>query len=489
MNKHLIIFLLAMVGTIPAIAQNEDSFEAYRKGIKDSFHTFQKKLLDDYDKYLEGVWTKYDAFRGEERSPLPKPRKAPLAENAAEQPSIIQIPVPSKPEPETLPSDKKPDTSLFTSPVIPTQDWDSFDFYSISVKVPDVRFKDNSGLFRTKDFAVLWRAYSDNKIAKKVIPALQQCAARCNLNDWFIFDLVRSYVDHVFATAEPEMRISLRHYLLSHWGYDVRIGIEDTEQPILLAAIVQMVYARTYTEIDGQRYYLFHDSRYNEDTNRNISFRTCELPSNAEKGYPIDLIIHKELTIPYLPHPYTFNYGGLAIKGEVNANLMPMLYHYPQMPIGCYAQSIVNKNIHNEVVEQLHRQLTGMPQQKAVDTLLHFVQSAFEYATDDEQHGFEKPYFFEEVLFYPQCDCEDRSIFYAYLLWHVLGVENQLIGYPGHEAVAVHLNTPIQGDGYSYNDRTFYISDPTYIGAVTGMCMPDYRNEQPEIEFYYLSKK
>lgn len=483
MNRHLITFLLAMTGVIPAIAQNEDSFEAFRKGIKDDFNTFQKKVFDDYDKYLEGVWTKYNAFRGEEKSSLPKPRKAPIAPRTAEPP-VIQTPVSPKPEPDTLSPTPQPETPPSASPALPTQDWSSFDFYCIPVKVPDIGIKKDSQLVRTKDFAALWRAFTDKKVAEKVIPALQQCAMTCNLNDWFIFDLVQSYADNIFPAAVPEMRISLRHYLLNHWGYDVRIGIEDMEEPILLVAINQMLYARTYTEIDGQKYYLFYD-RNLKDENRNCSFRTCELPPDMEKGYPLNLIIYKELTIPYLAHPYTFSNGSLKIEGEVNANLMPMLYHYPQMPIECYAQSTVDKSIHDGIVMQLRRQLTGIPQQKAVDTLLQFVQSAFEYATDDEQHGFEKPYFFEETLFYPQCDCEDRSIFYSYLLWHVLGVENQLIGYPGHEAVAVHLDTPIQGDGYSYNKSFFYISDPTYIGAVTGMCMPDYRNEKPEISFHY----
>lgn len=63
-------------------------------------------------------------------------------------------------------------------------------------------------------------------------------------------------------------------------------------------------------------------------------------------------------------------------------------------------------------------------------SLLQFVQSGFSYATDDAFHGFEKPYFLEENLFYPKNDCEDRAIFYTYLLWNALGVENQLLCFP-----------------------------------------------------------
>lgn len=483
-KRKLYIFLMAMAGIIPSIAQNENSFETFRKEIKDDFGNFRKKILDDYDNYLEGIWIEYNAFRGKERNPLPKPKKALVAESVTEPP-INQIPTPNAHEQEKSPLDKKPTPVSSAIPIIPSQNWVTFDFYSISVKVPEIEFNDSPNLFHSKDFASLWRIYSRNKVASQIIPALQQCATTCSLNDWFVFELVRNYANYIFPSAEPKVRISIEHYLLNHLGYDVRIGVEDAEQPILLVAFEQMVYARTFTEIEGQRYYLFHDSRDHVNVNRNITFKTCELPKNIEKGYPLDLIIHKELTIPYTPYTYTFSYGNLKIKGGVNSNLMPMLYRYPQIPIGCYAQSIVNESAHNEVVEQLRHQLAGIPQSQAVDELLQFVQNAFDYATDDEQHGFEKPYFFEETLFYPFCDCEDRSIFYSYLLWEVLGVENQLIEYTGHATVAVHLNPPIQGDGYFYEGRNFYISDPTYINAVTGMCMSDYLNEQPIIDFHY----
>lgn len=152
------------------------------------------------------------------------------------------------------------------------------------------------------------------------------------------------------------------------------------------------------------------------------------------------------------------------------------------MPIPCYARSILFPDVRQEIVSQLKDQLKDLELQIAVDKLLHFVQYAFPYATDDEQHGFEKPYFFEELLYYPKCDCEDRSVFYAYLLREVLGVENHLIHFPGHECVAVCLGRTLHGDGYMYKGKQFYISDPTYMGASTGMCMPDYRSTNPQVE-------
>lgn len=516
---------MTVAGIAPATAQtmDMDSFESFRKSIRGDFDSFRSTVLADYDKYLEGVWSEYNAFRGEVRDPVPKPSTAPVATEESPKPPVVLVPIPVEPPSPTLPPQKEPTPTLPppdikptpalplppTAPVepaepieptapevseVPTEPTEpevpeepteptvpgsSYNFYSIPVKVP---LLDMGNIPASDDFASLWRVYSDHEVAEQILPVLQQYITAHNLNDWFVFELIRSYVAQLFADADANMRISLEHYLLNHFGYDVRLGIDSKKKPMLLIAFRQKVYARRFAEIDGQRYYIFYDAADESNTDNIDSFMTCNLPNDVQKGNSIDLVIYRELSIPYTPHEYRFHYKGLTIEGTVNANLMPMLYRYPQMPIDGYVQSMANRSIRDEVVGQLREQLTGMSQRQATDSLLQFVQSAFDYATDDEQHGFEKPYFFEEMLFYPQCDCEDRSVFYSYLLWHTLGVENHLIKYPGHEAVAAHLNPAINGDGYSYGGKNFYISDPTYIGAVTGMCMPNYRTEQPQID-------
>ncbi len=474
--------LCALAGILPANAQSRDSFEEFRKGVKADFLTFRKEVLDNYDKYLEGVWTEYQKFRGVERNPLPKPKRPPIVQTD-DRPPVVSLPDPSEPQPQPEPTDKTPRSDLTSLPVKPSKFQISFDFYGISVHVPETGLEPNAARLQNLDYADLWRSYSKRNIAANIVPVLRQTAVAYTLNDWFLFELVRSYVNGIFPSADVRIRISMEHYLLNHLGYDVRIGEEISGLPILLVAFEQFVYGRPFAEISGQRYYFFYDNLY-QTADREGRFKTCDLPREADKGRTLDLVIREALTIPYTPYVYTFQYGGLEISGEMNAALMSMLYRYPQMPIDCYVLSKVDDKLRENVVMQISRQLENMPQQQAVNRLLQFVQSAFEYATDDEQHGFEKPYFFEEMLFYSQCDCEDRSIFYSYLLWNALGVEKQVIGYPGHEAVAVHLDTPIPGDGYMYRGKKFYVSDPTYIGAVTGMCMPDLRSVKPKIDCY-----
>lgn len=488
MRKYLITLLLATAaGLVPATVNAQDkrqtdakeSFEAFRKGMLDRYNTFRKKTLDDYGKFLEGIWREYDAFRGKERYVRPKPATLPVADDTP-QPPVAQTPVP--PEPDVPKSSDNAPTVPPAPPVEPVLNGDRYEFYCLTLQAPKVAMENVPDGISNKDFARRWELFAQEGMAQKLIPYFKREAEKYRLNEWLAFELIRTYVNRIFSGTDPSVRISLAHYLLVHYGFDVRVGLTESGAPLLMAALQQEVYARSFCTLNRRRYYLFYDSRSTADSANSLRFSTCDLPNNTDNGKPVDLLFHQAPDIPFAAHPYQFSYNGISIKGEVNANLMPMLYRYPQMNIGSYAKSVVCDNARKEIADQLKQQLQGLSRLEATNRLLQFIQHAFQYATDDEQHGFEKPYFFEEMLFYPQCDCEDRSVFYSYLLWHVLSVENHLIGYPGHECVAVHLDPPIEGTGYHYENKSFFISDPTYIGAVTGMCMPDFQNERPEIE-------
>ena len=161
---------------------------------------------------------------------------------------------------------------------------------------------------------------------------------------------------------------------------------------------------------------------------------------------------------------------------------MPLVYRYPQMDTADFAESVLDNNLRKNLVAQVKEQLGGMDQLSATNELLQFVQSGFSYATDDAFHGFEKPYFLEENLFYPKNDCEDRAIFYTYMLWNALGVENHLLFYPGHESASVALTEQVRGTSYEHNGKKYYISDPTYVGSLTGQCMPQFESTAPKID-------
>ena len=168
---------------------------------------------------------------------------------------------------------------------------------------------------------------------------------------------------------------------------------------------------------------------------------------------------------------------------------MPLVYKYPQMDTEGFAMSVLDKDLRRNLVNQLQTQLAGKDKLAATNEFLRFMQFGFDYATDDEFHGFEKPYFLEENLYYPKNDCEDRAIFYTYMLWNALGVENQLLAFPGHESASVSIpGADIRGTSYESDGKIYFISDPTYVGSATGQCMRQYETTSPGIDHSYPDK-
>ncbi len=174
------------------------------------------------------------------------------------------------------------------------------------------------------------------------------------------------------------------------------------------------------------------------------------------------------------------------MTGTLNENIMPIVYKYPQMDTEGFAVSVLDKDLRDNLVNQLKNQLADKDKLTATNELLRFMQFGFDYATDDEFHGFEKPYFLEENLYYPKNDCEDRAIFYTYMLWNALGVENQLLAFPGHESASVTIpGASVSGTSYNHEGKTYYISDPTYVGSTTGQCMRQFETTPPTIDYSY----
>ena len=123
-------------------------------------------------------------------------------------------------------------------------------------------------------------------------------------------------------------------------------------------------------------------------------------------------------------------------------------------------------------------------QAEAANILIDFVQTAFQYQTDDEQFGYEKPFFVDEVFYYPYCDCEDRSILYSYLVRTLMGLDVVLLDYPNHIATAVCFDENVSGDYLMVEGKKYVVCDPTYIGASIGNAMPQYRDVAAKVLKY-----
>lgn len=499
----------------------DDSFQQFRQGMLGRYQGFRKSVLDDYAQYLDGVWKRYDEFKVAKRDNTPKPATLPKAVEKPAAPVVIPEPetvkAPEKPKNPEPPAKEKPVVTPPASPVketpkvpatpqtpkvpavptVPTptptptptpapapapkaENMHDFDFYGMLLQAPKVKaytFTPNAN----DAYGKAWKFYN-NKDTKVLIEHLNALAVKYVFNDWFRFRLVRAYVNSALSNASDFDKVILQHYILANMKYDVRLARTENRL-FLLIPFEEMVYGREYLTMDNKKYFLF----FNDDSRRmkNEGIYTCNLPNNVDCGKGLSLILNNTGVNSGKAIQRTLTDGVITVQGEVNENLMEMLRHYPQTDIPEYAKSNLVPAFRKDLLEQIRPQIQGLSQKDAANKLIHFVQHAFGYATDDEQHGYEKPYFLEENFYYPQNDCEDRSIFYAYLVHNLLGLDVHLVHFPGHECTAINFtDNSVDGDAYIYNDKKYIICDPTYVDAEIGVCMPQFQTESPKVELW-----
>ena len=166
-----------------------------------------------------------------------------------------------------------------------------------------------------------------------------------------------------------------------------------------------------------------------------------------------------------------------------NRNLIDFYNQYPiSSKWDFYSATSLSSESKQAIYPILRKEIAGRSKYDAANMLINFVQTAFEYQTDGQQFGYERPLFGDETLYYPYSDCEDRSILYSILVRELLGLEVVLLEYPGHIATAIAFpDNKSYGYHFTYNNQKYTICDPTYIGADAGACMPNYRQTYPNI--------
>ena len=483
--KKSSILLFVLIAAQALQAQTDD-FNAFRNRMLSDYQDYRKGVMERYEEFLDAAWKEYETMAGKRRVTQPKPAVAPVYTPPTEPVAPVSV-TPKEPEPVNVPevpdiSDVPKTPVVPKVPSVPSPNTPQIHFvlYGLQLAVPAPRLDATLHSATQRDVVAFWKQVNESD-TKKCVEALQQYARNYRLGDWCTFKAVEAYSKKWAKGNKYAERVMMQYIMLS-MGYDVRIAVADNEVYLMLP-FEQQVYGNPYLTVNDARYYL-----YPNGLSGGSGIYTCNIPADTECGKQMDLIINPACLLPKDNHTFTVSYGSLSARGGVNKNVIALQQEYPSMDIYCYAASVADEEVRRSVVSQLKSQVEGMSEAEAANALLHFVQSAFEYKTDGQQFGdgVEKSFFFDETLYFPYCDCEDRSIFYAYLVKEILGLDVVLVGYPGHECTAVALSVaPPSYTGFTYKGKPFYVCDPTYIGADIGICMPDYVDIQPEIEEWY----
>ena len=312
---------------------------------------------------------------------------------------------------------------------------------------------------------------------KPLLADCRQLKKDLKLNDWGVFLFVRDVSNALCADAHAS--VVMQQFLLNELGYKSKMARRaDRDQMLLFVATDCKMYGRPYFTKDGLNY-------YNLTSDETCQFYMCQEDSPKAKS-SIDMQITNAplLNSGMVNSVHKNGAGTVAVSVDVPKSLMLFYKSMPQCDYSVYVNAKVNPAVADRLLSSLAPIVDGKSETEAANLLINFVQTGFKYATDQEQFGYEKPFFVEELFYYPYCDCEDRSVLYSYLVRNLLKLDVVLLDYPNHLATAVCFNENVSGDFVTVEGKKYIVCDPTYIGASIGKAMPQFKRVAAKVLKY-----
>ena len=481
--KKILISSLFVFGVSTCYSQNvtpQQAYEQFRKHANEEFDDFRKKANEQYAAFLKHAWEQYKVLPA---VPKPKDETIPpvvLPKGDKDTPIESQpIPIkdvvtPPAPEPQPVPISPIKEQRNSTNTI---------EFFYCGTKCK-VRI-DNTISLNLSDcsndkLSGAWTMLSRGELMNNTIRDCLYLRESLNLCDWAYLNLLSTFTKKLYGKSNEATMLT--SYIYCESGYKMRLG-RNGSNICLLYACKHGIYDVAYFEIDNINFYPF------ECEPKHLEICDASYPQEQ----PLSLFITKKQKFEYKPSELrtltSVQYPDVQIQVQVNKNMIDFYNTYPTSEVNgnfmtkwaMYANTPLDGPVKEKLYPTLKDRIKGLSQLEAANILLNWVQTAFVYEYDDKVWGHDRAFFAEETLYYPYCDCEDRSILFTRLIRDLLGLKTILVYYPGHLASAVCFTDNVSGDYISLNGKHYVITDPTYIGAPVGMTMPDMDNTQAHV--------
>ncbi len=346
--------------------------------------------------------------------------------------------------------------------------------YAKSVKVT------MSGRTDNKSISKFWEEISQ-KNYKDLITQLDYYKKNMNLNDWGYALLINDIGTKLYGNDRNSKHLFI-WFVLNKSGYRTKIGFVD-QKVVLFMPMKYKVFGISYfTSSDTkERLYVVDFDNLTGQLDGSIYSYDGDYP-DAKKLMDMNIYQAPKIAESEQSRTISFRYKGVEYNVPVKYNLNTIKFYeyYPYSSLDIYFNSSVSSDTKESLLNSLKPLIEGKNEADAVNILLRFVQIGFEYQTDDQQFGREKPFFPEESIYYRYNDCEDRSVLFTFIVKNLLNLKVVGLDYPGHVSAAVKFNVDVPGDFIMYNNQKYIVCDPTYINAYIGMAMPQYKNASLE---------
>ena len=380
----------------------------------------------------------------------------------------------------TVPPQPKPVNPIVENKVsMATSD---FDFYGTPMKVRwgnAEKFKLNGT--SKKDISDAFLELTDKGYTNLVHDCLE-LRKEYKLCDWAYYKMLQNIAEKACGKGTNEA-IFLQGVLLNQSGYQIRFALEDNSKLHIMSRMDGFPYDRGYLTADGKLFFLMDGCKA-----KNLT--VCDAAYPGEQMMSLGVAEQPDLKKDLSDKRTVISrFVNVSADMQMNKNLMDFYTDYPTSYDGkdmmtrwaYYANTPVSPEVKDKVYPQLKEQIGNAPKLMAANMLLNWVQMGLTYAYDEKVWGHDRAFFAEESLFYPFCDCEDRSILFSHLIRDLLDLDVVLVYYPGHLYTAVCFNEDVTGDYIMVNGKKFTVADPTYYNANVGKTMSKMDNSKAKV--------
>lgn len=496
-----IMLLMVLVIALFASAEAVHPQQSRREGIREKLEErkkFREEREEDFAEFLQERWEKMEEIKNAPVYSEPKLSKQPVRKEQEDGPTRskqfnyeeVEAASDEEPEVETEKPDPEPDKPAAkpeSKEGLPPVE-QMFTWYGAYVEIPEnVSLPGGDNYEVEESEAAEFYSNYDAGDFSNLKEFLKTYRQELKLAGWHELYFIYSAVDKIASDQQGGRR---RTKILSTWafaqdlGYDVRLGM-DEEQYYLLYYSPRSIPGTSYFTLDKKDYYIFLPEKLGKPDS---SIRTY----NESFPGTTQAVIPYVSRLPELPwvnatRQVAFSFEGQDYEFELeyNESLSDYYQSVPQVKPQYYFNPIKTPGIKDEFLEQVNSEIQDMDTWTAMDFLLRLTQEGFDYKTDQKQFGRQWFMIPPDKSAHPYSDCDDRSIFYGWLVRNLLGLEVAAVRWPGHLSTAVNYPENDQPDGayVTVDGKKYVLNDPTYIGAGPGEVMNRYQNESPRLLF------
>lgn len=502
------VCLLLLCAGAPAARAQDAAYQRWLAEQAKQFRSFQDEQDKQFAKFLSGQWRRVEEQRDTAHFLGPQPRLAPVAPPATTTPAPVPAPVEvriakpalppfgtdvPRPTPRSLPTagegvdprlgpagiaagalgeGSSAAASAYRSVAL------SFFGAPVSLRYLPLSVNALQGDVTPKAIAAFWDEISKSAFDVPLAEA-QRTRDQYALGDWAFAQLLGVMTAQLFP--DDARRTLCTWFMLVKSGYRARVAYRGEAVYLLLPSVTTVYEVSFFTDPDGTRFYAL--SLDGAPTRIGTVFTYKGEYPGAARALDLRLREPPHFGGALLARALTFDFAGKTyqLHTQVEQTLADHLRRYPRLDMSAFFDAEMSSVQRDVLLPQLRDAIRGRSELEATELLLHFVQTAFEYKTAEDQFGFDKPFFADEIFVYPYSDCKGRAVLFAYLVRSLLGLQVIGLHFPNHLSTAVHFTTPVRGRTIRYDGVDYVVADATYINAVVGQGMPQFDGVAPEV--------